>query len=270
MSHDSRSLRTNLGQTQGAQLRYTSFQDPATSERTRVLNAGGRVTRSAANHGPAPQMQRQAQSQLPLHSHGFHNDVGMYHNTMGMDAMPGWYTYQQFAGNMPANTEQMPPRALPENEYGSESGQMPFQYFPYTDNRLTYPDSHDALPGLALRPGNPNLSFASSNPSIKRSPTFSHFGGKENGSLGLKQAVHGSNPYLQTNTSSGENYNPLCVQPRDGLGFNMYSSYDEGAKPAMAPSFQAINNQGGFGSMQMTSQQNAAYSSNQGGNDFDL
>ncbi|KAI2463603.1 hypothetical protein F4781DRAFT_437250 [Annulohypoxylon bovei var. microspora] len=262
-SRDARVTRANQAATQAAQrLRLVSLPDSLLPERSQALDARGRMSsRSAMDHGSMPQ------TQLPLHSHGYHNDIGMYHDSMDIENTLGWDLFPSFAGNTPADTEQILPVVLPEGEDGSELWRMPF---PFMDYGLTFPDSHDRLPGLALRPGNPNLSFVTSSPGIKRSPT-SHFNGKENESLGLKQAAAPSNPYLQAATSAtGENYNPLYVQPRDGLGFNMYSSYDEGLKPATTTNFQPINGQSGFSSLQMTPQHNAGFPPNQGGSDFDL
>ncbi|KAL7629544.1 hypothetical protein AAE478_001065 [Parahypoxylon ruwenzoriense] len=80
-----------------------------------------------------------------------------------------------------------------------------------------------------------------------------------------------SNPYLHsTDSIQSENYNPLYVQPRDGLGFRMYTSYDEHVKPGTT-SFQPINDHGEFNSIQMPGHHNADYHSNQAdGDNFNL
>ncbi|XXG94207.1 hypothetical protein Hte_000460 [Hypoxylon texense] len=168
------------------------------------------------------------------------------------------------ASYIPADTaEQTVPTTPLDGEDSSESGPLMNELL---YQGLTWVYSQDRLPGLAaLRPGNPNLSFASSSPGYKRTPTPSQFAGKENdglthNSLALKSTVASSNPYLQsTDSTQGENYNPLYVQnrARDGLGFRPYSSYSEDVKPSTA-GFQPINGRaaGDFDSLQMSSQHN--------------
>lgn len=204
-----------------------------------------------------------SQAQLPLHNHGFGGNTGLFHDSMGTDNEPGWQLPRLFTGNIPVdNEQQMLPSVLAEDEDGSESWDL---YSGWKYN-LTFDDRHDRLPALALRPGNPNLSFASPSPGIKRSP--SQFGGKENDNMSLKPTTSSSNPYLNsTETLHSENYNPLYVQPRDDLGLRLYTSYNEGMKPTAA-GFQPINSHDVFNSLQLP-HQNANFPSNHANdNDF--
>ncbi|KAI0148037.1 hypothetical protein F4776DRAFT_673323 [Hypoxylon sp. NC0597] len=260
-SHDARSTRVTRAATQAAQ-RIMHSDDAVASTRSQALGNGGRLTRSTVNRGAM------SQAEMPLHGHGFHGDMDLYHDSMGIGNELGWSSSQTFAGSTPANTDQQILPAVPvDDEEGSEFWQMP-QFPDMMYYGLTLHDSQDRLPGLALRPGNPNLSFASPTPSLKRSPSY--FLAKENDNLGLKPATTASNPYLHsTNPAQGENYNPLYVQSRDGFGFHTYSSYDEDVKHE-ATSFQSINGQGGLNSLHIPSHPNTMFSSNQGGNDFDL
>ncbi|KAI1101455.1 hypothetical protein F4804DRAFT_347666 [Jackrogersella minutella] len=266
-AHDARIPRASQVTTQVAQMfRNSPLTDGIAPDRSRGLDTGGRVTRSAGNHGSV------SHSQLPLHNHGIHGEINLYQDSMGMDT--GGPLFQPFAGDIPADTEeQIQPTALLEGDDGSEFLPMPQcpEMTTSLNYGLTFNDRHDSLPGFAaLRPGNPNTPFASPSIGIKRSPP-SHFHGKENQSLSLKQAAASSNPYLQTATSThGENYNPLYVQPQDGLRFNMYSSYDEPVKPASTTNFQPINGHGGFNSLHMSSQHNATFPPNQGSGGFDM
>lgn len=156
--------------------------------------------------------------------------------------------YNLSAGNIPANaTAQILPAILPDAGDRSKSTSL--------TNELTYQGmgltSRDRLPGLAaLRPGNPNISLASSSLGFKRDPAPAQFSGKENGGLTLKPTVASSNPYLQsTDSIQGENYNPLFVesQARDALGYRTY--------PSSTAGFQPINGRGTgeFDSLQMPS-----------------
>ncbi|KAI1264280.1 hypothetical protein F5Y18DRAFT_428372 [Xylariaceae sp. FL1019] len=108
----------------------------------------------------------------------------------------------------------------------------------------------DRLPGLALRPGNPNSGFATPTSHLRKSPP--QFPGKENNHLLMKSPSSSSNPYLQASGDLIEtsNYNPLYVQPRDGLGYRLYPSYDEEHKAASS-SFQPINANTGYDSGQV-------------------
>ncbi|KAI1143243.1 hypothetical protein F5Y05DRAFT_420956 [Hypoxylon sp. FL0543] len=260
VSYDTRSTRVTRAATQTAQ-RLVPPKDAVASAHSRALDNGGRLARSAVNRGSV------SQKELPLHGHGFPGDADLYRDPLGVDNDLGWNMSPTYAGNTPANAEQQILPTLPmQVEDGSESWQDHQSSGVYDE--LTYDDSQDRLPGLALRPGNPNLSFASPTPSFKRSP--SHFLRKENDNLALKSTTASSNPYLQlTNPGHGENYNPLYVQPRDGFGFQMYPSYEEDMKPDTT-GFQPINGQSGLNSLHMPSHPNNLFSPNQGGTDFDL
>ncbi|KAI1381984.1 hypothetical protein F4677DRAFT_11661 [Hypoxylon crocopeplum] len=208
-----------------------------------------------------------SQAQLPLHNHGFQGDAGLYRDVMGGGGDLGWDLSQTFAGEIPANSEfQTLLGALAEGGDGSEFLQM-------TDSSmhlgLTFFDSPDRLPGLALRPGDPNLSFVLPGSSTRQSPS-SLVPGKENDGMPSRTASS-SNPYLQPDSMQGENYNPLYVQPRDGLGFRMYAPpYEEDVKSSTSP-FQPINGHGTLSAYQMPTHHNASYPPNQsGGDDFDV
>ncbi|KAI1652901.1 hypothetical protein F4813DRAFT_400539 [Daldinia decipiens] len=257
-SRDIRTTRTTRAAAQAAQ-RFTSTEDFISPAHSRTLNAGGRIARSASNCGSV------SQAQLPLHNHGFQGESSLIHDPLAMDNDLGWVQPPEFAGDTPADIEeQMLPIPPLVDEGDSES--LIMSQFAY--NGLTYIDSQDRLPGLALRPGNPNLSFASPSPSLKRSS--SHFLGKENDSLARKPPVASSNPYLRSmNSTHNENYNPLYVQPQDGLAFRMYDTYEEDVKPVTG--FHPVNGHDGFNSLQMQAHHSATYAPNQtGSGDFDI
>ncbi|KAI0854327.1 hypothetical protein F5Y00DRAFT_267554 [Daldinia vernicosa] len=257
-SRDTRTTRTTRAAAQAAQ-RFTSTEDFIPPAHSRTLNAGGRIARSASNCGSV------SQAQLPLHNHGFQGESSVIHDPLVLDHDLGWILSQEFAGDTPADIEQqMSPTPPLVDEGGSES--LILSQFAY--NGLTYIDSQDRLPGLALRPGNPNLSFASPSPSFKRSS--SHFLGKENDGLARKPPVASSNPYLQSiNSTHSENYNPLYVQPQDGLAFRMYDTYEEDVKPVTG--FHPVNSHDGFNSLQMQAHHSATYAPNQtGADDFEI
>ncbi|KAI5866548.1 hypothetical protein GGS23DRAFT_615056 [Durotheca rogersii] len=186
-----------------------------------------KVAKSFAECSPPSQIQ------LPLHSHGFQGQESIYIGHMGMDN-GGWTHLPWVTGNIPANIEQQ--RAVPTLPMIGEDD--------------------------TLRPGNPNLSFTSTGLEMKKS---SHFPGKENNHSTLKSAALASHPYLHSNDSiQGDTYNPLFIQPRDGLGFQMYPQYDDDVKP-VTTGFQPINDHGEFNSIQMPVHHSSAYHSTQGG-----
>ncbi|KAI1083004.1 hypothetical protein F5B20DRAFT_596212 [Whalleya microplaca] len=236
-SRVTRSTRVTRANTSAAHL--------ATPVARRASLSGGRATRSTTSRGSMPQ------TRLPLHGHGFQGDTGMFHDAArDGDDGEGWTSLSNFARRFiltPAEEQAL--LHGPRLRNGDDS-------------------DHERLPGLALRPGNPNLSFASPTPGLKQSPSL--YAGKENNHLTLKSPTTSSNPYLHSNDSiENSGYNPLYVQPRDGVGFRMYSSYDDDVKP-VASGFQPINGNGGFNSLQMPTN-NAAYNSNQpGGDEFDI
>lgn len=107
----------------------------------------------------------------------------------------------------------------------------------------------DNISGLALRPGNANHSLLSPTPVLKRHPRL--YTGKENHSLSFPTQPTTSNPYLTSHSSLGESsFNPLCAQPRESVGFRLYSSYDEDSKPPNA-GFQPINTHSGYTTLHM-------------------
>ncbi|RYO88943.1 hypothetical protein DL766_000972 [Monosporascus sp. MC13-8B] len=127
---------------------------------------------------------------------------------------------------------------------------------------------HEKLPGLALRPGNPNLSFAAASNGLKGtlSPLYP---GKENGHLAFQSPNEASNPYLNSNDSYDGNYNPLYFQSRDGVGFRIFP-YEEDEKPPTT-GFQPINGHGTFSSLHMTPHHTVSYQTEQhNGNTYEL
>ncbi|ORY66072.1 uncharacterized protein BCR38DRAFT_408045 [Pseudomassariella vexata] len=108
------------------------------------------------------------------------------------------------------------------------------------------------LPGLALRPGNPNLSLISPTPVFKRQPSRL-FGGKENMHLAFHpQSSSTSNPYLSShNPMADSSYNPLCIRRREDIGYRMYSSLDDDAKQPSTTGFQPINGPKDYNSLHM-------------------
>ncbi|KAI1470055.1 uncharacterized protein F4812DRAFT_470037 [Daldinia caldariorum] len=239
--HDTRGPRATRVLTRASQ-RLTSAEDYIPPTHSRASNTGGRIVRPAANRNSV------SQAQLPLHNHGFQGEGALFYDPV-MENDLGWAQPDLFAGDIPADIlQQMPPIPSLVEEGGSESLLMP--HFLYTG--LTYIDSNADLPGLALRPGNPNLPFASSNPSFKQS-TSAHFLGKENNNLGQKP----SNPYLQ-HIGPGDTHNPLY---QDGLAFRMYEPHEEEAK--LPTGFNPVNSHSGFNSLQMQTQHGTTYAANQ-------
>lgn len=184
-----------------------------------------------------------------------------------MDFISASLPYLPGSGVFPSNSVQQ--QNMYENTYENMHGDIPGDNWSgesslqvdqpvYPQQGLTL-NSPDRLPGLALRPGNPNLSFASSASGMKRSPRPSQFSATQNSRSALQQTAAATNSYFQSSGSiQGENFNPLYVQPQDGLGFRMHTSQeddDDDMQPATAP-FLPINSQGGYNSLQMTSHQN--------------
>ncbi|KAI0910531.1 hypothetical protein F4823DRAFT_637762 [Ustulina deusta] len=129
---------------------------------------------------------------------------------------------------------------------------------------------HERLPGLALRPGNPNAAFASPTSNFKKSPP--RYPGKENGHLLIKSPSSFS-PYLHPSGDSMEasNYNPLCPQPRDEFGYRLYSPYDEEPKSSTSSGFNPINTSSVYDSAHIpTMTGNPYHRSQPGGDDYSL
>ncbi|KAI0486468.1 hypothetical protein F4859DRAFT_528198 [Xylaria cf. heliscus] len=129
---------------------------------------------------------------------------------------------------------------------------------------------HERLPGLALRPGNPNAPFASPSSNFKKSPQ--RYSGKENSHLLIK-SPSSFNPYLHTPGDSIEasNYNPLCPQPRDGFGYRLYSPYDEEPKSTTPSGFNPINSSATYDSAHIPSMTGNPYHPGQtGGDDYPM
>ncbi|KAK8049624.1 hypothetical protein PG994_011354 [Apiospora phragmitis] len=101
----------------------------------------------------------------------------------------------------------------------------------------------DGLPGLALRPGHPNLNLLSPTPTHKGQHSRL-YSGKENDVFAFHHEPT-SNPYLPAlGSHEGNSFNPLCIQSRDGVGFRPFSPYEDDAKP-IANGFQSINGPNG-------------------------
>ncbi|KAK7951376.1 uncharacterized protein PG986_007104 [Apiospora aurea] len=97
----------------------------------------------------------------------------------------------------------------------------------------------DGLPGLALRPGHPNLNLLSPTPTHKAQHSRL-YSGKENDVFAF-QHEPASNPYLPSlSPHEGNSFNPLCIQPRDGVGFRPFSPFEDNAK-SITNGFQPIN-----------------------------
>ncbi|KAJ8127761.1 hypothetical protein O1611_g5874 [Lasiodiplodia mahajangana] len=176
------------------------------------------------------------QGQLPLHSHGVHPNAGSLHN--GNDQ--------------------------PEDDEGFRT------HIHAPAPRPLRRHQHERLPGLALRPGNPNAAFASPAPNFKKSP--SRYSGKENSHLLIK-SPSSFNPYLHPSGDSIEasNYNPLCPQPRDEFGYPLYSPYDEEPKSSTTPGFNPINGNSAYDSAHITGMPGNPYHRSQtGGDDYQL
>ncbi|KAI5918259.1 hypothetical protein F4810DRAFT_596748 [Camillea tinctor] len=212
-----------------------------------------RVTRSSTTR----------QSQLPMHNHGLHPDSDYYRTVTGIDT-EGWDPLAPAAGDnwLTSDSQGSTTARSTETDDGSESNWSDTSSAKLTLRR------NDRLPGLALRPGNPNLAFASPTLGLKKSPS-SLYAGKENNHLVMKSPTASSNPYLQAPGDPIENnsYNPLFVQARDGFGFRTYSPYDEEPKPATG-GFQPINGHEGLNTLNFSSQHNTDYHRNQDGSDM--
>ncbi|KAI1639515.1 hypothetical protein F4809DRAFT_118554 [Biscogniauxia mediterranea] len=214
-----------------------SRQQTRASRSSRATRSSTRATQSTDMSSLQPNMpstrvtrsSTSRQSQLPLHNHGLHPDTDFYRPVTGIETDEGHH------------------------------------YSPLNRNRRR---QNDRLPALALRPGNPNLAFASPTLGLKKSPS-SLYTGKENSHLVMKSPNSSSNPYLQAPGDSIESngYNPLFVQARDGFGFRTYTPYDEEPKP-VAGGFQPINGHDGLNTLNFSSQHNTDYHRNQDGGDM--
>ncbi|KAI1335614.1 hypothetical protein F5Y15DRAFT_419700 [Xylariaceae sp. FL0016] len=203
--------------TRGTRTNRTFGRQRQLSQNPHIQTGGlERSTRSSSNR----------QSQLPLHSHGLHTGIDIFHDPSTHD------------------------------DEGSVSSLV-----------RSRRRQNDRLPPLALRPGNPNLAFASSS-GLKKSPA-GLYPGKENSSLAIKSPASSTNPYLQGPSESMENssYNPLYVQHRDGYEFRMNSIFDDDGKSDSASSFQPVNGQAAYNSLHISSHESTDYHRTQSGGD---
>ncbi|KAI1118964.1 hypothetical protein F5Y14DRAFT_446771 [Nemania sp. NC0429] len=222
-----------------------SRQQPQVTARTRAVRSSTRRARGSslmAISQPAVLTRRTTRSstgrqgQLPLHSHGIHPDMGSLRDCN-----------EDLGNDEDFRTHVHTPVARPLRR-----------------------QQHEHLPGLALRPGNPNAAFASPTSNFKKSP--SHFSGKENSHLLIK-SPSSFNPYLHPSGDAIEasNYNPLCPQPRDGFGYRLYTPYDEEPKPSTTPGFNPINGTSTYDSTHIPGLTNNPYHHGQpGGEDYSL
>ncbi|CAJ2501241.1 Uu.00g040940.m01.CDS01 [Anthostomella pinea] len=225
----------------------------ATRTNTRAPRASARATRhtaqpSARTHVPSGRVTRSAanrQAQMPIHAHGLLSETDIFDAT-GLNGDDGWLSQDDLANDpwLTSNLQDSSNLLMDVEDDGS----------------------------LALRPGNPNLAFASPMSGLRKASP-AQYTGKENSHHVLKSPSSSSNPYLQTagDPVDNNNYNPLYVQPRDSLGFRVYSPYDEEAKPSTTGSFHPINTHTGFDSLHMPGQNNGPYHrSRTGGDDYNI
>ncbi|KAI0596614.1 hypothetical protein F4775DRAFT_594120 [Biscogniauxia sp. FL1348] len=242
ISRGSRATRSSTMATQSTDMASLQPNMPST-----------RVTRSSTSR----------QSQLPLHSHGLHPDSDFYRPVAGLETDEGWNPMPGADSSwLTSDMQDTTTVRSVETDDGSESNWSDTSSAKLTLRR------NDRLPALALRPGNPNLAFASPTLGLKKSPS-SLYTGKENSHLVIKSPTSSSNPYLQAPGDSIESngYNPLFVQARDGFGFRTYSPYDEEPKP-VAGGFQPINGHDSLNTLNFSSQHNNDYHRNQDGSDM--
>ncbi|KAI0394830.1 hypothetical protein F5Y17DRAFT_237271 [Xylariaceae sp. FL0594] len=213
-------------------------QTPATGRET---GRGSRPSHGAGllAHSPSIPLGRSARrhprssshsGQLPIHGHGLHAELGPARHLDGLDGDHG-------GGDGAQSSDELSDGTVTHDDL---TGFRAHLHTPIGES-LRRPHPH-RLPDLALRPGNPNATFASPMPDYKKSPSHSHYPGKENGHL-HKSSASSYNAYLHPPSEVMEpsNYNPLCQPPpRDGFGFRLYSIYDEDPKPTIQP-FHPVN-----------------------------
>ncbi|KAH9888284.1 hypothetical protein F4778DRAFT_786095 [Xylariomycetidae sp. FL2044] len=194
-----------------------------------------------------------AQSEWHTHGHGYYGDANGFANAFGLGPGEGWLPPSGLAAGPGLTWQQQVPEPTDHLNDGEEE---------------SVTSENERLPGLALRPGNPNLSFVTPTSGLKPSPSL--YPGKENEQVSLKSPAS-ANPYLHTHNEPAENgsYNPLYVQPRDGQGFRMYSSYDGDPKPSTS-GFQPINGNVAFNSLNMPTDTTAGYRGGSPNNEFGI
>ncbi|TGJ85869.1 hypothetical protein E0Z10_g2879 [Xylaria hypoxylon] len=242
-----------------------SRQQAQSTGRTRVARSSTRRSRGASLSNiaqstmPTRRITRSSTNrheQLPLHSHGIHPDVvSLRDGNNELDDDEGSQTYHGLIGQCLMIPRQIsePIFTLPSQEHYDDSTRR-----------------HERLPGLALRPGNPNAGFASPTSNYKKSPP--RYSGKENSHLLIK-SPSSFNSYLHPSGDSMDpsNYNPLCPQPRDGFDYRLYSPYDEEPKSATSSGFNPINGSSNYDPAHMPSMMGNPYHRSQpGGEDYPL
>ncbi|RYP52235.1 hypothetical protein DL768_002554 [Monosporascus sp. mg162] len=224
-------LRGRTGAAQPVRRSRTStrFQDIASTVNPRTPTST-RATRAATGRALTPE------AQPSTHSHGLRDDADIIYPD------EGWTSLENLAAQLWLTPQQ-------QNAPATSSG------------------DEDASTGRGSR--NPNLSFATPSHGLKEPPS-SLYPGKENSHLAFQSSNAASNPYLNSNDSQDDgNYNPLCVQSRDGVGFRIFP-YEEDEKPPTT-GFQPINGHEGFSSLHLTSHHTASYQTGQhNGNIYDI
>ncbi|KAI2636113.1 hypothetical protein GGS21DRAFT_543029 [Xylaria nigripes] len=252
----SRQQTRTAGKTRGTRSSGRRGRGPSRSNIAQS-SVSRRITRSSANR----------QEQLPLHNHGVHPDMATLRDCNDMDDDEGWQMPHGLIGQCLMTPWQVfEPMFIPPSDETSPSSEPPLS--PEICDASTR--SHDHLQGLALRPGNPNVAFASPTPGFKKSPP--RYSGKENHHLLIK-SPSAFNPYLHPSGDSIEtnSYNPLCPQPGDGFGYRLYSPYDEEHKQPSSSGFNPINNTPTYDSAHVPGVVGNSYHHSQhGGDDYPL
>ncbi|RWA11302.1 hypothetical protein EKO27_g3820 [Xylaria grammica] len=255
-------LNTNLDYQRTRDVYDEPSVDGSGDENDAIVNESRTKRRAKPKHHrreerafPARRLEDLAEH-LPLHNHGVHPDVGSLRDcNNGLDDDEGSQTYHGLIGQC-----LMTPRQISEPMFTHLSQEH------YDDSTRR----HERLPGLALRPGNPNAAFASPTSNFKKSPP--RYSGKENSHLIIK-SPSSFNSYLHPSGDSMEasNYNPLCPQPRDGFGYRIYSPYDEEPKSATSSGFNPINSSSNYDPAHIPNMMSNPYHRSQpGGEDYSL
>ncbi|KAK5624703.1 hypothetical protein RRF57_000419 [Xylaria bambusicola] len=240
----SRQQLQTVGRTRSSRLSSQKFQSASLSTTPQPTIANRRITRSSTNR------------QIPVHHHGVHHDAASFRiDDREIDDDEGSQAYHGLIGQC-----LMTPWQIFEPMFTTPSEEQ------FDDSTCR----HECPPVLALRPGNPNTTFASPASTFKKSPP--QYSGKENSHLLIKSPSSFS-PYLHPSGDSMESnsYNPLCPQPRDGFGYRLYSPYDEDPKTSGSSGFNPINSSSAYNSAHMPNMTSNPYHRGQpGGDDYSL
>ncbi|KAI1178777.1 hypothetical protein F4777DRAFT_593949 [Nemania sp. FL0916] len=192
-------------------------QQPQLAERSRAVRSSTRkardlsyssVTQPNVLSRRTTRSSSSRQEQLPLHNHGVHPTIDSHHDYKDeLDNSEGFRTH------------------IDTTVVGSLGRQH-----------------HERLPGLALRPGNPNATFASPVPGFKKSPP--RYSGREDNHLLIRSpSSFGPYPHQPGGSIGSGNFNPLYTQPqpRDGFGYRNYSAYGDESTSSTGSGFNPIN-----------------------------